>query len=168
MNYNYYQPYQFNNVPSQVQRLQKMRDDITEQLAQMQQQPVPQIQQTFITPQATPNYMDIPAKWVDKYEDVQNAQVYVATLFIDRNSSKFYIKDETGATPLALAIKSNGEQIAGTEMDYTPSGANVYGNVSASTLIVVPYGASKTISVGNVLTANTLVKNANIIIEKVS
>lgn len=50
MNYNYYQPYQFNNVPSQVQRLQKMRDDITEQLAQMQQQPVPQIQQTFITP----------------------------------------------------------------------------------------------------------------------
>lgn len=97
MNYNYYQPYQFNNVPSQVQRLQKMRDDITEQLAQMQQQPVPQIQQTFITPQATPNYMDIPAKWVDKYEDVQNAQVYVATLFMDRNSSKFYIKDETGA-----------------------------------------------------------------------
>lgn len=25
MNYNYYQPYQFNNVPSQVQRLQKRR-----------------------------------------------------------------------------------------------------------------------------------------------
>lgn len=74
----------------------------------------------------------------------------------------------TDATPLALAIKSNGEQIAGTEMDFTASGANVYGNVSASTLIVVPYGASKTISVGNVLTANTLVKNANIIIEKVS
>ena len=39
---------------------------------------------------------------------------------------------------------------------------------TTSTLIVVPYGASKTISVGNVLTANTLVKNANIIIEKVS
>ena len=70
----------------------------------------------------------------------------------------------TDATPLALAIKSNGEQIAGTEMDFTaPSG-----NVSASTLIVVPYGASKTISVGNILAANTLVKNANIIIEKVS
>lgn len=52
-------------------------------------------------------------------------------------------------------------------MDFTAPGANVYGNVSASTLIVVPYGASKTISIGNVLTANTLVKNANIIIEKV-
>lgn len=74
----------------------------------------------------------------------------------------------TDATPLALAIKSNGEQIAGTEMDFTAPDANVYGNVSASTLIVVPYGASKTISVGNILAANTLVKNANIIIEKVS
>lgn len=67
---------------------------------------------------------------------------------------------------VALAIKSNGEQVAGTEMDYTPAVANAYQSVSASTVIVVPAGASKTISIGNVTAIATLVKNANIIIEK--
>lgn len=95
---------------------------------------------------------------------VNNNRCGCATFRIDFNANI------TGATtePIAFAIKSDGEQVAGTEMDYTPATANVYENVSASTVIVVPFGASKTISVGNVLGATNLVKNANIIIEKKS
>lgn len=76
----------------------------------------------------------------------------------------------TSATegPLVLAIKSNGEQVAGTEMDTTVVTANTFANVSASTIIKVPFGASKTISIGNQGTLATLVKNANIIIQKVN
>lgn len=44
--------------------------------------------------------------------------------------------------------------------------ANVYQNVGATTLIAVPAGSSVTISVGNVGTVETLVKDANIIIKK--
>ena len=72
------------------------------------------------------------------------------------------------AGPLVLAIKSNGEQVAGTEMDTTVVTANTFANVSASTIIKVPFGASKTISIGNQGTLATLVKNANIIITKVN
>lgn len=71
------------------------------------------------------------------------------------------------AGPQALAIKVNGEQITGTEMDYTVVTANTFGNVSASTTVQVPAGASKVVSIGNVLSTGLLVKNANIIISKV-
>lgn len=93
---------------------------------------------------------------------VNNNRCGCATFKIDFNANI------TSATvdAVALAIKSNGEQVAGTEMDYTPAAANVYESVSASTVIVVPAGASKTISIGNVTAIATLVKNANIIIEK--
>lgn len=67
---------------------------------------------------------------------------------------------------ISFAFRSNGEQIIGTQMDYTPSAANVYESVSASTLVTVPAGTSKTISVANILGATNLVKNANIIIDK--
>lgn len=94
---------------------------------------------------------------------VNNNRCGCATFKVDFNANI------TSATvgALALAIKSNGEQVAGTEMDYTPATANVYESVSASTVIVVPAGASKTISIGNLNPTATLVKNANIIIEKV-
>ena len=94
---------------------------------------------------------------------VNNNRCGCATFRIDFNANI------TSATveALALAIKSNGEQVAGTEMDYTPATANVYESVSASTVIVVPFGASKTVSIGNINPTATLVKNANIIIEKV-
>lgn len=95
---------------------------------------------------------------------VNNNRCGCATFKIDFNAN---ITADTTA-PLALAIKSNGEQVAGTEMDYTPTTANVYESVSASTVIVVPCGASKTISIGNLNATATLVKNANIIIEKKS
>lgn len=71
-----------------------------------------------------------------------------------------------GAT--ALAIKLNGENIGGTEMDYTVVTADVYQNVSADTLIPVPAGTSLTVSVGNISAGAVLVKDANLIIKKLS
>lgn len=71
-----------------------------------------------------------------------------------------------GAT--ALALKLNGENIGGTEMDYTVATANVYQNVSADTLIPVPAGTSLTVSVGNISAGAVLVKDANLIIKKVA
>lgn len=69
---------------------------------------------------------------------------------------------------LALVLQANGEAIGGTEMDYTPSAANVYESVSASTLVKVPRGASLTITVKNISASSVLVKDANIIIQKVA
>jgi hypothetical protein len=71
-----------------------------------------------------------------------------------------------GAT--ALTLELNGEAIGGTEMDYTVVTADVYQNVSADTLIPVPAGTSLTVSVGNISTGAVLVKDANVIIKKLS
>lgn len=71
-----------------------------------------------------------------------------------------------GAT--ALTLKLNGENIGGTEMDYTVVTADVYQNVSADTLIPVPAGTSLTVSVGNISAGAVLVKDANLIIKKLS
>lgn len=71
----------------------------------------------------------------------------------------------TGA--LAFAIQSNGEAIGGTEMITTIDTADAYQNISASTLVKVPSGASTTISVSNISTLTALVEDANIMIEKV-
>lgn len=71
-----------------------------------------------------------------------------------------------GAT--ALALELNGENIGGTEMDYTVVTADVYQNVSADTLIPVPAGTSLTVSVGNISAGAVLVKDANLIIKKLS
>lgn len=71
-----------------------------------------------------------------------------------------------GAT--ALVLKLNGENIGGTEMDYTVVTADVYQNVSADTLIPVPAGTSLTVSVGNISAGEVLVKDANLIIKKVA
>lgn len=71
-----------------------------------------------------------------------------------------------GAT--ALVLKLNGENIGGTEMDYTVVTADVYQNVSADTLIPVPAGTSLTVSVGNISAGAVLVKDANLIIKKLS
>lgn len=93
---------------------------------------------------------------------VNNNRCGCAEFRIDFNAN---ISAET-IDAVALAIKSNGEQVAGTEMDYTVATANAFQSVSASTVITVPAGASKTISIGNITAIATLVKNANIIIEK--
>ena len=90
--YDYYQP--IYNQQAQVQRLQKMRDDINDQLAHIQTQQ-PQIQQTFITQGQQP--YDIPARWTNNIDEVKHTLVYTATIFMDRNNAQFYIKDETGS-----------------------------------------------------------------------
>lgn len=72
----------------------------------------------------------------------------------------------TGETKLVLEI--NGEAIGGTEMDYTVATANVYQNVGAAALIPIPAGSSLTISVGNISSDEVLVKDANLIIKKIS
>ena len=74
----------------------------------------------------------------------------------------------SAAGAIALAIKLNGENIGGTEMDYTVATADVYQNVSADTLIPVPAGTSLTVSVGNISAGAVLVKDANLIIKKLS
>lgn len=72
------------------------------------------------------------------------------------------------AGALALAFKSNGEQLIGTEMDTTIATANAYQSVSANRLVKICGNGSTTITIGNVGTLATLVKNANIIIEKIA
>lgn len=72
----------------------------------------------------------------------------------------------TGA--LALMMKSNGENLIGTEMDYTVATANTYQNVSTSRLVRVCNNAAKTITLTNITPNAMLVKNANIIIKKVA
>lgn len=68
----------------------------------------------------------------------------------------------------ALAIFANGDAVGGTEMDYTVATANVYGNVSAKTLVRVPAGTSLSITVRNVGLLAATVKDANIIIKKLA
>lgn len=73
------------------------------------------------------------------------------------------------AGAVAFAIRSNGEAVGGTETDYTVVTAGTYQSISASTLIRVPCGASKTVSVANVSPAlQALVKDANIIVRRVA
>lgn len=74
----------------------------------------------------------------------------------------------------ALAIKSNGETLSGTEMDYTVATANVYANVGANRLIRVCGNGSTTITVGSipnvgaVVTEIPTIKNASLIIKKIA
>jgi hypothetical protein len=72
----------------------------------------------------------------------------------------------TGAT--ALAVELNGEAIGGTEMDYTVVTANTFQNVGATTVVTVPSCGSLIVSIGNVGTTAAIVKDANIIIKRIS
>nr|DAF59604.1 MAG TPA: hypothetical protein [Siphoviridae sp. ctmIh35] len=74
----------------------------------------------------------------------------------------------SAAGETVLTMEVNGEAIGGTEMDYTVATAGVYQNVGASTLIPVPAGTSLIVSVGNISAGAVLVKDANIIIKKLS
>ena len=74
----------------------------------------------------------------------------------------------SAAGETALVIELNGEAIGGTEMDYTVVTASVYQSISASTLIPVPAGTSLTVSVGNISAGVVQVKDANLIIKKLS
>lgn len=67
-----------------------------------------------------------------------------------------------------LAIESNGEAVAGTEMDTTIAVAGDFENISASTLIVVQCGSSRSISIGNLSATAVTVDDANIIITRIA
>lgn len=75
---------------------------------------------------------------------------------------------------VALAIKSNGEVLSGTEMDATVGTANVYTNVSANRQIRVCCNGNTTITVGSIPAVGTVatqvptIKNASLIIKKVA
>lgn len=67
-----------------------------------------------------------------------------------------------------LDIESNGEAVAGTEMDTTIAVAGDFENISASTLIVVQCGSSRSISIGNLSATAVTVDDANIIITRIA
>lgn len=75
---------------------------------------------------------------------------------------------------VALAIKSNGEVLSGTEMDATIATAGVYTNVSTNRQIRICCNGNATITVGSIPTAGTTetqvptIKNASLIIKKVA
>lgn len=75
---------------------------------------------------------------------------------------------------VALAIKSNGEVLSGTEMDATIATANTYVNVSANRQVRVCCNGNATITVGSIPTVDTVatqiptIKNASLIIKKVA
>lgn len=68
----------------------------------------------------------------------------------------------------SLVLEQNGEPIGGTQSIYTIATASALGNVSASTLVCVPCGASYTITLTNNSTLSLSAQDANIVIEKVA
>lgn len=80
------------------------------------------------------------------------------------------ITSATANDILGLVVTSNGENLTGTQMDYTVATASVNQEVSATRLVRICNG-SKTIAIKNNSTTNTtpmLVENANIIIKKLA
>ncbi len=80
------------------------------------------------------------------------------------------ITSATANDVLGLVMTSNGENLTGTQMDYTVATASVNQEVSATRLVRICNG-SKTIAIKNNSTTNTtpmLVENANIIIKKLA
>lgn len=75
---------------------------------------------------------------------------------------------------VALAIKSNGEVLSGTEMDATVATAGVYTNVSTNRQIRICCNGNATITVGSIAIVGTTetqvptIKNASLIIKKVA
>ena len=71
-----------------------------------------------------------------------------------------------GAISAAIAI--SGEPVAATNMIVTPAAGENYFNIASVTFVDVPSGCCTDISVKNTSTQNTLVQNANLIIERVA
>lgn len=68
----------------------------------------------------------------------------------------------------SMSIKANGEGIGGTNMLANIVTANTLVNISSSTLVQIPCGTSKTISVGNNTALTETVQDANIIIKRIA
>lgn len=80
----------------------------------------------------------------------------------------------TAAGVVALAIRLNGEQLEGSEMDSEVTTTGTYDNVAATRLVRVCCGANATITVGSVAaiegvaTQIPTVKNVSLIIKKIA
>ena len=74
----------------------------------------------------------------------------------------------SAAGETVLTMEINGEAIGGTEMDYTVVTANTFQHVGATTVVTVPSCGSLIVSIGNVGTTAAIVKDANIIIKRIS
>lgn len=68
----------------------------------------------------------------------------------------------------SLDLELDGEIIGGTRSIYTVATASEVGNVSGTTLIRVPCGASYVVSLGNNSGLSLTVQDANIIIKKLA
>lgn len=70
--------------------------------------------------------------------------------------------------PISLAISVNGEPEATTTMIVTPAAGEQYFNVASAIFLNVPAGCCETVSVENISTQDILVRNANLIVERVA
>jgi len=90
----------YNNSQFYMQNLQDMRDRIDNQIknyqqSQMQQQPVPQINQNFqITPQTNNNELE--SKYANNIDEVKNIFVMKTGVFVNKDFSTLWIKDVSG------------------------------------------------------------------------
>lgn len=71
------------------------------------------------------------------------------------------------AGDITLALNTNGEPLAGTIMGETIAAADDLANISASALIVVPCGASQTVTVSNTSATAITVNAASLVITRV-
>lgn len=69
---------------------------------------------------------------------------------------------------ISVALRADGEELAGSEMTVTPAAVEEFFNVSTSHLIRVCSPCCVTIGVGNTSTQPILVQNANILAERKS
>lgn len=71
------------------------------------------------------------------------------------------------AGDITLVLNTNGEPLSGTAMGETIAAAGDLANVSASALIVVPCGASQTVTVSNTSETEITVNAASLVITRV-
>ncbi len=71
------------------------------------------------------------------------------------------------AGDITLTLNTNGEPLAGTEMGETIAAAEDLATVSATALIVVPCGASQTITVSNTSETEITVNSASLVVTRV-
>lgn len=70
--------------------------------------------------------------------------------------------------PISLAISVNGEPEATTTMTVTPAAGEQYFNVASAIFLNVPACCCEIVSVENISTQDILVRNANLIVERVA
>lgn len=71
------------------------------------------------------------------------------------------------AGDIELTLNTNGESLAGTRMGATLAAADDLENLSTGALVVVPCGASVTLTVANASATEITVNNASLVITRV-